>query len=157
MNRDERCVYVADSLGNAEVIVLWLGDQGVKAQVMNPATLGGLVGLTPLSPTGVSSAGIEIWVDDLAQATLARQLLEEHDQDLAEKRERVARDVGPVAVVCDECGHENVYSGKLAGSTQDCEECGAYLDVPGPEDDDWDTDEEEDDVEEGPNENITAK
>ncbi len=156
INRDERCVYVADSPGNAEVLVLWLDDQGVKAQVMNPATLGGLLGLTPFSPSGVSSTGIEIWVDDPTQATLARQLIEQHEQEIAAKRERAAQTVGPITVVCEECNHENIFSGEQAGSTQDCEECGAYLDVPGPEEDDWDVGDDEED-EEGPNENITAK
>jgi hypothetical protein len=155
INRDEHCVYVADSPGVAEVIVIWLGEQGVPAQVMNTATLGGLDGLTPWSSTGVASAGIEIWVNDLAQADEARKLLEEHDKDIAAKREKAASTVGPVAVVCEECGHETLFSGKQVGSTQECEECGAYLDVPGPDDDDWDEDDDEDD--EAPNENITAK
>jgi hypothetical protein len=157
MNRDERCVYVADSLGSAEVIVVWLGDQGVPAQVMNGATQGGLVGLTPLSTSGVASAGFEVWVNDVSQADRARQLLEEHHRDIAAKREEAAESVGPVAVVCEECGHETVFAGNQAGTTQDCQECGAYLDVPGPDDDDWgavDDDEEHDDE---PDENIKAR
>jgi hypothetical protein len=156
INRDERCVYVADSPAVAEVIVGWLGEQGVSAQVMNSATLGGLDGLTPWSTTGVSSVGIEIWVNDLAQADDARKLLEEHDKDIAAKRAKTASIVGPVAVVCEECGHNNVFAGNQAGSTQDCEECGAYLDVPGPDDEDWDAVDDDDEGEE-PDENIKAK
>ena len=60
--RDPKCVFVADSLGLAEVVATWLRGQEIPAEVMNPSTLGGLLGLTPYSLTAVSATGIEVWV-----------------------------------------------------------------------------------------------
>ena len=81
--RDPKCVFVGDSTGLAEVIVLWLTDHDIEAEVMNPATLGGLVGLTWLSNTGVSASGIEVWVKDPAQAEQARDLIAQRSARLA--------------------------------------------------------------------------
>ena len=128
IHRDPKCVYVADNLGLAETTVVFLGQQGISAQVMNPMTLGGLVGLTWLSPTGVSANGIEVWVDDPAQAEEARQLLQAHADSKAFKVEQAVR-TGKVAAICDECGKPGVFPGSQLGSVQNCPHCGAYMDV----------------------------
>jgi hypothetical protein len=52
-----RCVFVADSLGLAEIIAGGLSDQGIAAEAMDTATLGGFDGLTWLSSTGISARG----------------------------------------------------------------------------------------------------
>lgn len=138
IHRDPRCVFVADSPVLAEVVALWLVDQGVPARVMNPATLGGLVGLTPWSLTGVSSSGIEVWVDDAARAPQALQLLAEHEQFRAEKSAAPAADAAPVEAVCEECGQVSPFPASQRGTLQECPHCGGYLDVPGGDADDWD-------------------
>jgi len=76
--RDPKCVFVANNPGEADVVAGWLSDQGIRAQVMNRATLGGLEGLTPFSPLGVATVGIEVWVQDPTQADEALRLLAEH-------------------------------------------------------------------------------
>ncbi len=128
MQRDPRCVFVADNFALGEVLAAWLGEQGIPAQVMNPATLGGLVGLSvwALAGAGVSAQGLEVWVLDPADADRARLLLEEHQQTL---RERAAGG-GPVRVVCEECGKAAEFPAGQRGSVQNCPHCEAYLDVP---------------------------
>jgi ribosomal protein S27E len=135
INRDPRCVFVADSLGLAEVVALWLTHQEVPAQVMDRNTLGGLEGLT-FSRTMVSSRGIEVWVMDVAQAPRASQLLEAHGAELAARAAARAPASGPIDVVCDKCGQLSTFPGSASGKVENCTHCGEYVDVPGG--DDWD-------------------
>ena len=129
--RDPKCVFVGDSPALAEVIVLWLTDHDIEAEVMNPATLGGLVGLTWLSNTGVSASGIEVWVKDPAQAEQARDLIAQRSARLAAAAaERSAGD--EILVVCEDCGKESVCPASDAGKVLSCQHCGGYIDVPDP-------------------------
>ena len=108
--RDPKCVYVANNLGVAETTVVFLGQNGIPAQVMNPMTLGGLVGLTWLSPTGVSSYGIEVWVDNPAQADRAKELLQAQADFQSSNVEQASRS-GNVTALCDECGKPSTFPG----------------------------------------------
>jgi hypothetical protein len=126
--RDPKCVFVASSLGLAEVVVVWLGEQGVAAQVMNPLTLGGLDGLTPWSPSGVAAAGIEVWVNDPADAPRAAQLLAEQAAAQAAKAPD-AQEAGELEVTCEECSRVTAFPASRRGKVENCPECGAYLDV----------------------------
>ena len=127
--RDPKCVHVADSLSEAESVAHFLNSHGLPAQVMNPATLGGLLGLTVLSRTGVSSTGLEVWVNDPVHAEPALQKLQEF---AAEQTKKGADNEtkGPVEAECEECGKTITFPGAQRDSTQDCPHCGAYLDVP---------------------------
>jgi hypothetical protein len=132
-SRDPKCVYVADSMGLAEVVATWLAEQGFPAEVMNQATLGGLRGLTPYALSGVSADGVEVWVQDAAHADDARKALAEQARRAA--AEQAAREAAPpVEVVCEDCNQTSTFAGKERGSVQDCPHCGAYLDVPGDDD-----------------------
>jgi hypothetical protein len=126
--RDPKCVYVANNLGVAETTVVFLGQNGIPAQVMNPMTLGGLVGLTWLSPTGVSSYGIEVWVDNPAQADRAKELLQAQADFKSSKVEQADRS-GDITALCDDCGKPSTFPGSQRGSVQNCPQCGAYMDV----------------------------
>src|SRR6185369_13594934 len=55
MHRDAKCVYVANSPGEADVVAVWLEEQGFPSRVMNMSTLGGLAGLTPFSPLAIGA------------------------------------------------------------------------------------------------------
>src|SRR4051794_14567613 len=99
INRDPRCVFVADSLGLAEVVALWLCDQDVPAEVMDAATLGGFDGLTWLSRTAVSARGMEVWVTDPNQIPQAQVLLAEHGAALAARVAERAHSSAAVEVV----------------------------------------------------------
>ncbi|MEQ8790570.1 MAG: DUF2007 domain-containing protein [Pirellulaceae bacterium] len=129
-NRDRRCVFVTDDLGVADVVVTLLGHEGVEAQVMDRGTLGGLLGLTVWSKTGVSANGVEVWVSEVDDAPRARQLVEAMDQQKA-KRRQVSEQLGPVDAACEECGAVTNFPANQRGTVQDCPHCGEYLDVPG--------------------------
>jgi hypothetical protein len=118
---------VAGDMALAVTTSTWLSQHGIPAHVSDLLTLGGLEGLTGLAP-GVSAHGLEVWVDDPAQAAEARRLLAEHEEELAHRTAREERQ-GPVEVVCEECGRSSIFPGSQYGTIQDCPHCGAYLDV----------------------------
>ncbi len=130
IHRDPKCVFVADSPGMAEVVVLFLGGNNIEAQVMDPETLGGFLGLTPLSSTGISANGIEVWVHEQANAERARELIAQREDVLKEKAAKAATRTGTVKAECDECGKTSEFPAAEAGSVQDCPHCGEYMDVP---------------------------
>jgi hypothetical protein len=71
--RDRRCVFVAGSLGEADVVAQWLVGKGFDAKVMDALSFASLDGT--FSSLGVGAAGIEIWVRDASQAQAAREHL----------------------------------------------------------------------------------
>lgn len=129
MHRDAKCVYVANSPGEADVVALWLAEQSFPTRVMNMSTLGGLPGLTPFSPLAIGAGGIEVWVLDEARAPLAKQLLDEHSESLAKQSTAAAQQGAPIEVHCEECGRTAQFPAKERGSVQECPHCGEYLDV----------------------------
>jgi hypothetical protein len=117
-SRDPKCVLVTDSVDVAEAVVNWLGAQGVPAQVQN------------------SAPEIEVWVQDASRAEEAIHLLKEEQQRLmAARRAERTEDLGPVEMECEDCGRALTFPGAERGTVQNCVHCGAYLDVPGPDDD----------------------
>jgi Putative prokaryotic signal transducing protein len=135
--RDPKCVFVGNNFAEAEAVVVRLGHEGIPAQVMNSATLGGLDGLTHWSATGVAAAGIEVWVNDPDDVPRATRLLNEQKAALVAAR---SEEKGPVAVECDECGQVTDFPARDRNSVQSCPNCGAFLDV---EDEDGGSDREE--------------
>ena len=134
--RDPKCVHVEHNLARARLIVAWLGSHGIPAEVMDEMTLGGFEGLVSILPSKLSFRGVEVWVLDPADADRARQLLAEHAAELQAAR---AGRTGEVEAVCEECGDATTFPAEEQGTVQECPHCGAYLDVPDP-DDDWGTD-----------------
>lgn len=135
--RDPKCVFVTEDPGIADVIVDSLGHEGIQAQVMNRATLGGLVGLTVFSKTGVPAAGIEVWVLDEKQVPRALEVIEEFSNRRSE-RKSANEALGDIDAKCEECGESSTFPGKLRGTVQDCPRCGAYMDIPGGDEEfDW--------------------
>jgi hypothetical protein len=136
--RSPKCVFVSDSFALAEVIVLWLAEQGIAADVMNKATLGDLDGLTWLSRTGIGAKGMEVWVRDIAQADQATMLVNQHSKDLAAARAAKRAAKGEVQTLCESCGETRMVPTSEAGNILTCENCGEYIDVPDPSADvDW--------------------
>jgi hypothetical protein len=140
--RDPRCVFVAESLAQAEAVIGWLGGKDIAAQVIEEHTLGGLDGLNIL--TGVGARGWEIWVERPEVADQARRLVADYEAE--KKAERDSR-TGMVAAVCEECGKTSMYPAREQGTIQNCLHCRAMLDVPDP-DNDWDVGEPEEPAEE---------
>jgi hypothetical protein len=127
MHRDANCVYVANSSEEANVVAVWLEEQGFPARVMTTSTLAGLPGL--YSPVETDAGGIEVWVLDAAKAPLARQLLEEHSESLVKQATAAALHGDPIEVRCEECGRTAEFPATERGSVQECPHCGEYLDV----------------------------
>ena len=115
-----------NTVEEADIIVAWLEERGVKAVVPdrdNPGVLA--FGVTDVE-------GIEIYVADAETAERARTLLAEHDRQRGAQSTRDAPEDG-VEVTCEECGQVNSFPRDAYGSVQECSECGAYLDMPGAE------------------------
>jgi len=135
IDRDPKCVYVADSAAKADVIALFLNDHEIPAQVMNQNTIGSedLTG----KPPGVLEQEFEVRVIHPEQAEAALALMKAHAEALAaEKATRAAR-TGTVTVVCEECGKSVEFPASEQGTVQECPLCAKWVDVPDP-DDNWD-------------------
>jgi hypothetical protein len=120
---------VGESVAQAVTVAAYLTGQGITAEVMEPNTLGGLDGLNVI--TGIGARGMEVWVHDPATVPRARELLEVHGEKLEAARETRA---GFIETECEECGARIKFPASEAGTVQDCPNCGAYLDVPDPND-----------------------
>ena len=136
IDRDAKCVFVANTLGEAEAATTWLDGEGIAAQVVDVNAVGDLDGLMALSPTGVGQRGVEVWVKDAADIERARILLTEHEAAMKAKAKVRADDATPVDVVCEECSKSTRFPAAQRGSVQSCSTCGAFMDVPG-DDEDW--------------------
>ena len=139
INRDPKCVFVAPDVGVATVLANWLEHEGIRAQVMDTMTHGGLDGLTAW--TGVSARGIEIWAIMPADVDRAKVLIAEHYEALTELLAKKTA-AGPAEARCDECGKTSEFTGDKRGSIQNCPHCGSYLDVPDGDNDSEDSMEE---------------
>ena len=122
MTEEPVCIHRAGTIEEADIIVAWLADRGVKASILDPENPGGLAfGVT-------DPEGYEIYVTDASTAQQALKLLEEHDRE----RERGTLDSDlpeQITTTCEECGQSNSFSADLAGTVQQCEQCGAHIDV----------------------------
>lgn len=134
ISRDRRCVAVANNSAEAGMIVALLGGFGIEAEVMNEATQGGLVGVTGLVPRA-GLFGLEIWVNDLTRIPEAIKLLTAENERFMNLRDDRQSRTGNVIVACDECRKQCVFPASEQGTVQSCVHCGAYVDVPDPNDD----------------------
>jgi hypothetical protein len=138
-DRDPRCVLFAPSRQTAAALAALLTEKGHPAEVVTPpmeTATDALTGATEAVPP----AEFEVWVADAAHAEPARALIEEQREAIAALREREARRAartGTVTAVCDECGKSSDWPASDMGKTQDCPHCGAYMDIPDP-DENWD-------------------
>ncbi len=116
------CVRHANTIEEAEIIVAWLEEQGIEATVTDP-------GSTGVMAFGVTDPeGIEICVADAETAVRAKVALAEHDRQQALDEDDAK---AMIDVTCEECKQVNSFPSEYAGTTQECSECGSYLDVPG--------------------------
>ena len=114
------CIRHANTIEEAEIIVAWLAEQGIEATVTDPSSTG-------VMAFGVTDPeGVKIYVADAQTAERAKAALAGHD---ASDESAVAEEM--IDVTCEECKHTNSFPPDYAGSTQECSECGAFVDVPG--------------------------
>jgi hypothetical protein len=114
INRDPKCVFVVDRMSKAEVIVFLLGENKIAAQVMKAEEVPG------------ADNRIEIWVNDIADAERARELIAQRQEALREKAARTHT----VKAECYACGKVGEFPVAEAGTVQACPHCGEYLEVP---------------------------
>lgn len=119
MSRDLICVHRARDVGEGDILVAWLAEQGIAAMVKDRYTAGTLQVSQIVAPLG-----IEVCVIDPTQANAARSLLAEHTT------ERVMKGDAAVDATCEECGRTSRFPGTERGSVQSCPHCRAYVDVP---------------------------
>ncbi len=138
ISRDQRCVYVVDNFADGGLVVALLGEEGIEAEIINSATLGGLEGVASMAPrAGIK--GMEVWVHDLAKVEPAKQILEERFEQVRSLRAQREARTGTIDAACEECGRSSTFPASQGGTVQDCPYCQKYMDVPDP-DDEWDQD-----------------
>ena len=132
ISRDPRCVYVGDHQHEVSLVVALLSEEGIDADAVNDATLGGLEGVVSIVPrAGIK--GIEVWVKDLTQADAARTILAEHAAEVQAKQAARLSRSGSVTVVCPSCQLQSEFPASQQGTVQTCPSCRAYVDIPDPD------------------------
>ncbi len=123
MARDLPCVFRAASIGEADIIVAWLEEQGIRAMVQDEHSA-----VMLWVPRVTAPWGVEVCVVDPRKAEEAKRLIEHHiaERDAA----RAESGGGVVPVVCEECGHQFELPAVERGTVQRCPGCRAYVDVP---------------------------
>ena len=98
-------VYSAANLPDAHIIANLLTQSGIAVQIFNTNAVGAL-GELP-----VDSAQPQVWIEDDAQETRARDLIQAHQKAY----------IGPAQRLCPECGEAN------PGNFETCWNCAAVF------------------------------
>ncbi len=108
--------YVAESNSEAYIVADMLNGSGVTAHVIED-----------VSHSYAGNPRPKVWVDQ-ASINEAAALLAEFDQ---QKRNRLKTDktAPPIMSLCESCGAENEFPASQDGTTQNCPQCDAYMDV----------------------------
>ncbi len=130
-------VFVAESLRVADTVVRFLSEVGIPAEIVTPpppTESQPITGMTEASGPEV----FEVRVTDAGKVAAARELLESTAAALAVQaaRQKRASRSGVVTATCEECGKSSDWPATAMGTTEYCPHCGAYMDIPDP-DDDW--------------------
>jgi len=126
MRNEESCVHRATTLEEADIVVVWLGEEGIRAFVKNRHSIG-----TLCAPPAVAPKGVEVCVPDEEQAARAKILLADHAEAI--RRRSQSAPTGKIfRAVCEECGRPTDFPAELFGSVQNCPHCRANMDVSDP-------------------------
>lgn len=119
MASDFSLIRRTSTIEEADILTAWLEEQGIEAMIVDRANSGAyLFGLTDVEGFAIVAAQPEV-------AERAIKLLEEHNPSI-QKRGAGTQ----IAAKCEDCGKDTVFDGTLQGTVQECEHCGAYVDVP---------------------------
>jgi hypothetical protein len=124
MSFDAACVHVARDIAEADIVVHWLEQQGIEAYVKNRHAIA-----TVYVPILTAPRGVEVCVLDAAETERAKELLRQHQAEIAESQSATAS-LGPVYVVCEECGAALCFPSEARGRVENCPHCDKYVDVP---------------------------
>jgi rRNA maturation protein Nop10 len=130
-------VFVAETAEVADAVSRLLASEGIAAETVSPppqTVSDPLTGTTQLLPPD----GLQVRVADAGAAARAKEVLGSELAAAAVRavRERRAGRTGTVTAECEECGKPSDWPAAAMGTTEVCPHCGAYMDVPDP-DDDW--------------------
>jgi len=131
-------VYTAENAKIAEVAVKILEAEGIVAEAIMPplrTESEAITGMTELT----TPDEIEIRVTDFAKVEEAKKILASAASFatfVSVRQKRLAR-TGTVTAVCEECGESSEWPASVMGTTENCPHCGAFMDVPDP-DENWD-------------------
>jgi hypothetical protein len=129
--RDPVAVYDAASNLDAHMVVQALASADIEGFVIEDVSragtwVGGLVAVIHKPQVFVERADVD----------RAKPVLEAYERTAAERRAARERDVNiepPIVVTCEECGKFSTFSAALRGTVDQCQHCGAYVDVEGEE------------------------
>jgi hypothetical protein len=123
---DPVAVYNAKNDIDAHLVCEYLQNHGIESHVTRDDSLVGTWRLLP------EIQKPQVWIDRSA-VEAAKPLLMKYEQRQrlhatpAEGSAERERDY--IEVVCEECGKTSVFGGSKNGTVQDCQHCGAYVDV----------------------------
>jgi hypothetical protein len=127
--RDPRCVFVAENLIQAKLVVGWLEQQGVSARVADLNSHDLYDVLAPFAFASAGARGFEVWVEDPEKQSEAARLLTQREwARTVSGAEADISDEG-IPVLCEKCGRVSFYPVDQRGTCQNCLHCGAYVDV----------------------------
>jgi hypothetical protein len=134
-DRDPRTVLVADSAKLAEAVIQLLAAHNIPSEIEQPPPpeSSALTGYNEPPP-----AEFPILVTDPTKVNDARELLATAEKmaDVRAVIEKRASRAGTVTATCEDCGKASEWPASSMGMTEVCPHCGAYMDIPDP-DEDW--------------------
>lgn len=122
MSQDLPVIYRAADVAEADIVVSWLAQRGIAADVKDR-----FAAATLQVPMIVAPQGIEVFVLNAEEADQARGELRDHFDEAVSKD--AAQMAGPVETQCEECGQTSSFPGSARGKVETCPHCGEYVDV----------------------------
>jgi hypothetical protein len=130
-------VFMAENVKLAEAVIQLLATHNIPAEAFTGEAHTVSEPVTGMSELSVPEE-LEIRVTDPAKVAEARDLLTTAESAAAVRaiREKRLQRTGTITAVCEECGKSSEWPADTMGTTDTCPNCGAYMDIPDP-DDDW--------------------
>lgn len=118
----EHNITTVGTIGEADVIIAWLAEHGVTADVKDRHWLALNYGRV-----WSKAYGVEVVALSEDEAERGRTLLAEHAAARAQAAETAPN--GKIRATCEECGTTHIFLAKDAGRVVDCPACGQFMDV----------------------------
>jgi hypothetical protein len=122
MSVNPKCVFVAENRLHADVIIGWLEQQGIRAEVPEHTQ-------AQFDVLTFNAHGVQVWVTNPEQAHEASRMLTEREWARVLKEEEEDLSDERVPAICEECRRVSFFLPQSRGSCQLCRHCGAYVDV----------------------------
>ena len=121
--KNPKIAYTAASNVEAHMIVELLLSNGIPAHAVEDQS-----GVSMWSFGTISQFHQpNVWVDETSLEQ-AEELIRDYEEK-RRQRERPRETGGEIETVCEDCGKVTSFPDSLDGTTQECSQCGAYVDV----------------------------